>query len=131
MKKSWIFIVVIGYFLLANNALAETNSDTLVLDLPEVSINGSFIVRIQNKAQLNSEDTQLELWRRFEGGEFTIVSRQPLFTSISQLLYKPGHYEYQVRLVKQVGDSFVDVSSSKIKAVHVKPSNSLLLTNAW
>ena len=113
-------------------AASASEIQPMKIEVPHESLDGSFVVRIQETdIERNIErnkGVQLELWRRYENEQYILVSRQPFFEAISQLLYKPGRYDYKVNLVRQSGDRFEKITSSDVSSVEVKLRTKQLLS---
>lgn len=102
----------------ANIAFADISEKTnnkgsdaaIHLYMPERSENGSFVIKVDHSELImNEEETKIELWRSYNGGEFELISAHPQFNAISQMVYKQGTYAYQARLVHwQNGEKIAD-----------------------
>lgn len=124
-RSIYLFLIISSFFLI-NSARAEKISDmgaekfSLTLSLPQNTSSGSFVVRIEARPQPYGTETQLELWRSYENEEPVLVSRQPVFNAISQMLYQPGKYGYQVKLVRLNEGEVERLASSEIKHIQIE-----------
>ncbi|WP_096085937.1 hypothetical protein [Agaribacterium haliotis] len=67
------------------------------LELPRSSANGAFVLRIKSDNRNTPERSGLQLWRAHEDGDYQLISRNLNFDALSQVVYEPGQYRYQLR----------------------------------
>lgn len=77
-------------------SLADSKTEALALEAPQISEDGSFVIRLSTNAQ-NTTKTPVILLRNKNGGEFEKVAEVPLFSSFSQIIMEEGRYGYIVR----------------------------------
>lgn len=108
-------------------------AESLVLDAPSQSDDGSFVLRItdSNHQELGAGATQqkLEVYRNKDGGEFRRILVGPRFSALSELVRENGVYGYKVRRVNKASDSSVRSSapnsSGFSEPVYVKVSTNV------
>ncbi len=86
---------------------AKHPAKCLELVMPEASIDGAFVIKIQPQRELDLGQTHIELWRSFNGGKFELVSAHPHIHAVSQMLQRQGQYAYQARLITTLPDNSV------------------------
>jgi len=130
MNRSLLLYITVSFFsLFTNTAYSEKENGNFSIDMPSESLNGSFVVRVDYPEKVLKQEAQLELWRRYEDEEFTLISRQPFFDAISQMLYIPGSYEYQVKIVRSNGDNLENIATSELKKINVELRHSQWLSS--
>jgi len=118
-------VLATGYF----TSLQVSAAESLQFQMPEESVNGSFVIRVNYEVDHKHPTTQMELWRSYGDGEFVLVSRQPQFHAISQMLYKPGAYRYFLKVIDQESSDLEAIETSDVKTIHVIARHSNLLSS--
>jgi hypothetical protein len=89
-------ILLLTQFCLFFGQMTQAES-SVEIKLPKVSNNGAFVIKLLSKRQLLAK-TELEVWRAYEGEDFQLVTKQPYFNALSQVLFDSGRYTYVVKL---------------------------------
>ena len=119
-----IFPLVLSILLVCTSTQASADNNVaddkgIQIYVPESTQNGSFVIRVGHQKN-TGDSTQIQLWRSYNGGQWELISAHHRFNAISQMVYKPGTYGYQARIIstnndeqelQQVSDtSYIDVN---------------------
>ena len=113
-------LALLGSALIVFGAHAtEADASELEIHVPTSSDDGAFVVKVNNPRKIGETRTQLELWRSYNGGQFELVSAQPQFHAVSQMLYRQGRYAYQARVVSVQNGQRVQQAVSETSYINV------------
>lgn len=94
-------ICALTVLLFAQQSSSLENAN-IVIDAPEKSVDGAFVVRVSlPQLASDSSNVSIELWRSHNNSEFQLVTTQASMSEIAQNLSAGGQYSYQARLVTE------------------------------
>jgi len=131
-KQLTYFALVLSLFFSQFSGAADAE---IQIKLPEHSVSGSFVIKLLSK-QVSLANSELELWRKREHGDYELISKQPCISALSQTLFEGGLYTYQAKLYLLEGANRILSAVSEPQEIKIRenkyrfsPTNPSLASN--
>lgn len=119
----------LGSLIFSSFAVGSEPPSQVDILVPEKSVNGSFVIRVELNQQTEA-DGNVELWRSRNNEDFVLVTSQAKVAEVSQNLYKSGKYNYLARLVSEVDGKQKVFAESPVASIEVELRHNRFLANS-